>query len=214
LEHNPIKVKICGITNLEDALAAAEYGADAVGFIFAAESPRFVPANQVRKIVSALPPFITTVGVFTAGDEKTIRDAVVECGIDLIQFHGPFPSEVVQVFSSRAIQVIRIADEENGGTLEEIARAAVRAFLLDTFHPELLGGSGVPFNWDRALQAKKIGSIILAGGLTPENVEEAIVRVRPFGVDVSSGVEMRKGKKDFSKMKRFIEAAKRAGEAS
>jgi len=219
-----VQVKICGITNLEDALAAVEYGADAVGFVFARESPRFIPSDQVRKIVSALPPFVTTVGVFTAGDKKEIGDAVAECGIDLIQFHGPFPSEVVHAFSGRAIQVVRVAAGKNEKSLEELARYkvgpeavnygvpnTVRAFLLDTFHPQLSGGSGLSFNWEIALQAKKYGRIILAGGLTPENVEEAVSRVAPYGVDVSSGVEMRKGKKDFTKLKRFIEAAKRGG---
>ena len=205
-----VKVKICGITNLEDALAATEYGADAIGFVFAPESPRFVPTDRIRKIVSALPPFVATVGVFTAGDEKEIRDAVAESGVDLIQFHGPFSSDLIRSFSSRAIQVLRVGGE-NEGRLDERALYSARTFLLDTFHPKLLGGSGISFNWNIALEAKKYGRVILAGGLTPENVEEAIEQVRPYGVDVSSGVEMRKGKKDFAKMKRFIEAAKRAG---
>lgn len=203
-----MKVKICGITNLEDALAAVEYGADALGFVFAPESPRFVPADAVRKIVSALPPFVTTVGVFTAGDEKTIRDAVVACGIDLIQFHGPFSRDLLHAFSTRAIQVVRVSGEES---LSGMEGSSARAFLLDTFHRELPGGSGLSFNWDVAVQAKQFGRIILAGGLTPENVEDAVTRVGPFGVDVSSGVEMRKGKKDLAKVKRFIEAAKRGG---
>jgi phosphoribosylanthranilate isomerase len=202
------RVKICGITNIDDAMAAVEYGADALGFVFDPESPRFVPAEAVRKIIAALPPFITTVGVFTSGDEKVIRDAVAECGLGLIQFHGPFPPALIDSFSTRAIRVVRVSD---GKSLEEMADASARAFLLDTFHPKLLGGSGVSFDWEIAIQAKKYGKIILAGGLTPENVEEAVTRVAPYGVDVSSGVEMRKGKKDLSKLKRFIEAAKRAG---
>jgi len=203
-----MRVKICGITNLEDALAAVEYGADALGFVFAPESPRFVPAEVVRKIVSVLPPFVTTVGVFTSGDEKVIRDAVLECGIDLIQFHGPFSRDLLHLFSMRAIQVVRVSGEES---LKQMAGASVRAFLLDTFHRELLGGSGLSFNWDFAVEAKRFGRIILAGGLTPENVGDAISRVGPFWVEVSSGVEMRKGKKDLSKLKRFIEAAKGTG---
>ena len=202
------QVKICGITNLEDALAAAEYGADALGFVFAPESPRFVPVEAVRKIVAALPPFITTVGVFTSGDEKVIRDAVAECGLDLIQFHGPFPSAVVDSFSSRAIRVVRVSDEKS---LEELAHTPARAILLDTFHPDLQGGSGVSFDWELAFRAKKYGRIILAGGLTPENVGEAVTRVAPYGVDVSSGVEMRKGKKDLTRLREFISSAKMAG---
>lgn len=203
-----MQVKICGITHIEDALAAVEYGADALGFVFAPESPRFIRADQVRKIVSALPPFVSTVAVFTAGDEKTIGEAVTACGIDLIQFHGPFSAEIIGSFSSRAIQVIRISDEPS---LAKTAVHAVRAILLDTFHPALLGGSGVPFDWAIARSAKKHGNVILAGGLTPENVGEAIAQVQPYGVDVSSGVEMTKGRKDLKKLERFIQAAKRAG---
>lgn len=189
-------------------MAAVEYGADALGFVFSPESPRFVPVEAVRKIIAALPPFVATVGVFTSGNEKVIRDAIAEGGLDLIQFHGPFPSAFIDSFSSRAIRVVRVSD---GNSLEAMAHASARAFLLDTFHPELPGGSGVSFDWELALQAKKYGKIILAGGLTPENVEEAVKRVAPYGVDVSSGVEMRKGKKDLSKLKRFIEAAKGRG---
>lgn len=202
------QVKICGITNLEDALAAVEYGADALGFVFAPESPRFVPVEEVREIVAALPPFMTTVGVFTSGDEKTIRDAVTECGLDLIQFHGPFSPALIGSFSTRAIRVVRVSDEKS---LNEIGPLSVRAFLLDTFHPTLPGGSGVSFDWEIAIRAKKYGKVILAGGLTPENVGEAVARVTPYGVDVSSGVEMRKGKKDLTKLREFIAAAKTAG---
>lgn len=203
-----MRVKICGITNLEDALAAADCGADAIGFVFAPDSPRFVPADQVRKMISKLPPFIATVGVFSGGEEKEIRDAVDECGIDLVQFHGPFSSRIVHAFSNRAIQVVRVESERS---LEGMASYSVRAFLLDTFHPKMPGGSGVSFDWEIASRAGRFGKIILAGGLTPENVGEAIMKARPYGVDVSSGVEMRKGKKDPVKLKRFIEAAKGGG---
>lgn len=204
-----MKVKICGITNAEDALAAAEYGADALGFIFAPESPRFVPAETVRKIIAALPPFVVTVGVFTTGAEKDFRSAIDECGVDLIQFHGPISPAVIRLFGRRAIQAIRVRDAES---LDEMSQYPVRAVLLDSYHEKTAGGSGVTFNWEIAKKAKGLGRIILAGGLTPENVAEAILKVQPYGVDVSSGVEMRKGKKDPDKLKRFIQAAKRAGE--
>jgi len=200
-------------------MMAAEYGADAIGFIFAPESPRFTPPETVRKIVSSLPAFVTTVGVFTSGEEKDFRRAIDACGIDLIQFHGPFSPEVIRPFASRAIEVIRVRDERS---LDAISSADARAFLLDSYHDHHLGGSGQSFDWTIAAKAARLGKIILAGGLTPENVEAAIATVRPYGVDVSSGVEIETGgrgsgvggrrKKDHVKMKRFIEAAKRAGE--
>ncbi|MFQ5780936.1 MAG: N-(5'-phosphoribosyl)anthranilate isomerase, partial [Nitrospiria bacterium] len=181
-----MKVKICGLTNLEDALAAVEYGADAVGFIFAPESPRFVSDRIVGKIVSKLPPFVTAVGVFASGGEKDFQHAIDACGIGLIQFHGSFLPETLRAFSGRAIQVIRIQDARS---LDEAVSAPGRAILLDTYQKGVLGGGGVPFDWEIAIQAKRLGRIILAGGLTPDNVREAIEKVRPYGVDVSSGVE-------------------------
>lgn len=204
-----MKVKICGITNLEDAVMAAEAGADAIGFVFAPESPRFVPPETVRQIVSALPAFVTTVGVFTSGEEKDFRRAIEACGLDLIQFHGPFSPEAIRPFASRAIRVVRVRDEKS---LDAISFGDARVFLLDTYHDQQLGGSGLSFDWAIAAKAALRGRIVLAGGLTPENVEAAIATVHPYGVDVSSGVEIKKGKKDPLKVKAFIEAAKRAGE--
>lgn len=201
-----MRVKICGITNLEDAMAAAEYGADAVGFVFAPESPRFVPSKTVRTIVSSLPAFITSVAVFGSGEEKDFRYAIEECGIDLIQFHGPFSFETMAPFLSRAIRVIRVQGE---GSLKEYSSQPFRAWLLDSYHSQMMGGTGAVFDWDIAAKAKKLGRVILAGGLTPENVGEAITRVQPYGVDVSSGVEQKKGRKDLKKLKAFIQTAKR-----
>ncbi len=193
------------MTNLEDALAAVAYGADAVGFIFAQGSPRFVPPQTVRKIVSALPPFVTTVGVFTFGEEKDFQMAIEECGIDLLQFHRAVSPSVIERYAHRAIQVVRVRDEN---TFDDVVFSPVRAYLFDSFHERVEGGSGVPFNWKIALQAKRVGKIILAGGLTPENVQEAIMTVSPYGVDVSSGVEAAPGKKDHGKLERFIKNAK------
>ncbi|MCG3115204.1 MAG: phosphoribosylanthranilate isomerase [Candidatus Manganitrophus sp. SA1] len=204
-----MRVKICGITNQEDAMMAAEYGADAIGFVFAPESPRFTPLETVRKIISSLPVFVTTVGVFTSGEEKDFRRAVEECGLDLIQFHGSFSPETIRPFASRAIKVIRVQGEKS---LDEISLPPARAVLLDTYHDQQLGGSGASFDWKIAAKATRLCRILLAGGLTPENVAAAVAAVRPYGVDVSSGVEIKKGKKDPLKVKRFIESAKRAGE--
>ncbi|MFQ5597050.1 MAG: phosphoribosylanthranilate isomerase [Nitrospiria bacterium] len=198
-------VKICGITNLEDALFAVSCGADAVGFVFAPESPRFVSSDAVERIVSALPPFVTTVGVFTSGTIEEIRDMVDRCCIDRIQFHGAFPVETIHAFSHRAIPVIRVKDARS---FEGFDPRSVRAFLLDTFDRHLAGGSGHVFNWDLAQNLRERGKMILAGGLRPDNVQEAVRRVRPYGIDVSSGVESRVGKKDTAKVRAFIEAAK------
>lgn len=200
-----MKVKICGITNLEDALAAVAYGADALGFIFAPESPRYVPVETAEEIISKLPPFVTTVGVITKAVTKEISDIVDICGVDLIQFHGAFPKGTIRPFSRRAIQVIRVKDKKSVDIRLPIP---VRAILLDTYKRGVLGGSGASFNWDLAVAAKKLGNIILAGGLHPENVQEAIQKVQPYGVDASSGIEARKGKKDLNKLKQFIAAAK------
>ncbi len=200
-----MKVKICGITNLEDARAAIDFGADAIGLVFASDSPRFVSKEYAAEIIQRLPSFVTTVGVFTSMDEEEIAEVVAQCGIDRVQFHAAFPARTVQRFSQRAIQVIRVKDENSFKDMGEIP---VRAFLLDTYHEKMAGGSGISFNWAIAGKAKFPGQIILAGGLRPENIQEAIRKVRPYGVDVSSGVEAEKGKKDHAKMKKFIRLAK------
>lgn len=203
-----MRVKICGITNLADALAAVAFGADALGFILAPESPRCVSPELVSSIVKKLPPFVTTVGVLTSGDEETIHSLMHGVGLHLIQFHGDFPEKTLRHFSHRAIQVVRVKDESS---LSALSTLPVRAHLLDTYHEKIAGGSGVSFNWQIARKAASMGNIILAGGLRPDNVEEAIRQARPYGVDVSSGVESVKGKKDLVKLKRFIMAAKKMG---
>lgn len=192
---------------MEDALAAIENGADALGFILAPESSRYVPIQTVSRLISKLPPFVTTVGVITSGNLEDIHALLDECPIDRIQFHGHFPLGTIQPFSDRAIQVIRMKDATS---LEQFRPIPVRAYLLDTLDDAVAGGSGQSFDWDLALPAKRLGKIILAGGLHPENVKEAIQRVQPYGVDVSSGVESRPGKKDADKLKAFIQTAKEA----
>ncbi|MBI3995771.1 MAG: phosphoribosylanthranilate isomerase [Nitrospirae bacterium] len=202
-----MRVKICGIMNVHDALAAADYGADAVGFVLYKSSPRYIDARAVRNIIAQLPPFVTTVGVFADADEKEMLSTVEECGLDLIQLQGDEPADLCRRLGVRVIKAIRIRDKFS---LNRMIPYKVRAFVLDTYREGQLGGTGETFDWSLAVDAKKFGKIILAGGLTPENVGPAIARVRPYGVDVSSGVEERIGKKDHSKIKRFIEAAKQA----
>jgi len=201
---NLTKIKICGITNLEDALAAVEYGADALGFIEVPESPRFITPARFQEITQALPPFVRTVIVVNRPGDAFRYSA------DLIQHYKDSTD------SSRSgrgaqwrIRAFRIKDE---GSLEELKRYTdpVRAVLLDAHSSTVLGGSGHTFPWDLALRAQDltVRPIILAGGLTPENVTDAIAGVRPYAVDVSSGVEASPGVKDHGKLKAFIKAVR------
>jgi phosphoribosylanthranilate isomerase len=202
-----IKVKICGITNIKDAQAAVDMGADALGFVFYKKSPRAITPEKAQTIISNIPPFMKTVGVFVNEHPATIEKISTFAGLDIIQLHGSehpeaccFPQKMI-----KAIQVRGLTD------LEQLMNyKSISAFLLDTFSPDTFGGTGQVFNWDIALEAKKIGRIILAGGLNPDNIEEAINKVKPYAVDVSSGVEgSTKGKKDLLKLKLFIEKAKK-----
>jgi phosphoribosylanthranilate isomerase len=198
--EDELQIKVCGITNLADAEAAVEYGADALGFIFAKTSPRYIDREKAQKIIAALPPFITTVGVFTEGNPTEICKTIETCGIDLIQFHGVFTRETVETFSERAIQVVTV-DPKNG--ISNSRPFAARAYLFD--RPKEGGAS---YEWEWVLPAQKWGKIILAGGLSLDNLQEAIEIVRPYAIDVCSGVESEKGIKDKIKLKRFIEMAK------
>ena len=202
-----VKVKICGITNLDDAMAAADFGADALGFVFFKNSPRYLSPANAKKIIKKLPPFISAAGVFVNEDKNTISQTVSQTGIDIIQLHGEEPPNACKLSEHLVIKAIRVKSIDN---LEIISKYKdkVSAFLLDTYTPEIFGGTGQIFNWDIAAEAKKFGRVILAGGLTPENIEKAVRLVHPYAVDVSSGVEAEKGKKDHLKMKLFIERAK------
>jgi phosphoribosylanthranilate isomerase len=202
------KVKICGITNLDDAFAAVDYGADALGFVFYKGSPRYITSRDAAAIIKKLPPLIITVGVFADEKKKTIEKIITQTCIDVVQFHGNEPPE--KCTCSRAvIKAIRVKSLESLDPLNTY-KDKVSAFLLDTFTPDALGGTGQIFNWDIAIYAKQFGKIILAGGLNPNNVIKAVKRVQPYGVDVSSGIESKKGKKDHKKMRLFIENVKNA----
>jgi len=199
-----VKVKICGITNLGDALVAAEFGADALGFVFFKGSPRYIPPDDARQITLRLPPFITTVGVFVDENPEEVERIMKHAAIDMAQFHGHEPPEACAI-GRRVIKAVRIKELTD---LEALRHYRVSAFLLDTYTPESFGGTGQIFNWEIAVDAKQFGKIVLAGGLDPDNVEKAARVVRPYAVDVSSGVEEGKGKKDHQKLKLFIERAK------
>ena len=202
------RVKICGITNFEDAKAAIVYGADALGFVFYPKSPRAVTPETAKAIISSLPPFITVVGVFVDKDRGKLEKIASFAGLNIIQLHGSEPPKDCHA-GRKVIKAIRVKDMSD---LEPLNRyKAVSAFLLDTYSPDSIGGTGQIFNWEIAVEAKKFGRIILAGGLNPENVEDAINQVQPYGVDVSSGVEgPTKGEKDHKKLRLFIERAKNA----
>jgi phosphoribosylanthranilate isomerase len=203
-----IKVKICGITNIDDAVAAVDFGADALGFVFFKKSPRYISHVDSAAIINKLSSFTTTIGVFVNEKPEQVEKIINLTHIDAVQLHGNEPPEMCDI-SRRVIKAIRVKSLESLDPLINY-KDKVSAFLLDTFTPDILGGTGQIFNWDIAVYAKQFSRIILAGGLTPDNVAAAIRRVRPYGVDVSSGVESKKGKKDHKKMKSFIERAKGA----
>jgi phosphoribosylanthranilate isomerase len=203
-----VKVKICGLTNSADMMAAVEGGADALGFIFHEPSPRHISIAAAAKMVRDLPPFIIRVGVFVNAPEDTVLRAVGECGLTLLQFHGDEPPEFCLGFGVMSMKAFRMRD---AASLDLLAQYPTDAWLLDSYLADKLGGTGATFNWDLARQAKGRGRpIFLAGGLTPENVAEAVRQVGPFGVDVSSGVEASQGKKDLEKLRAFIREAKAA----
>ena len=196
-----VKVKICGITNLEDALYSAECGADALGFIFYPKSPRFIEKTKAKEIISKLPPFITTVGVFVNESIENIVNTIHECNINIVQLHGDETPDYCSKLPVKTIKAIRVKNEDS---LKQIAEYKISTLLLDAYSEDSFGGAGKIFDWDLAIKAKGYGRIILSGGLTLDNVREAIEKVKPYGVDVSSGVEEREGKKDKIKVREFI----------
>ena len=203
-----VKVKICGITNFEDARAAVEAGADLLGFVFAEQSPRCVTVEQAAEIARVVPPFVLRVGLFVNAPTELVMEAMMRCGLQLLQFHGEETPEYCLQFGTMSMKAFRVKDAETIRTLPDFP---TDAWLLDAFVPGQRGGTGHSFNWDLAIEAVKLGKpVFLAGGLTPENVAEAVRKVQPYGVDVSSGVESAPGKKDHAKVRAFIEAAKSA----
>ncbi len=202
------RVKICGITRIEDAITATQAGTDAIGFVFDPKSPRHIHPDQALKIARALPPFITVVGLFVNAAPDTIEGVLQHVPLDLIQFHGNEKPEQCRRYHRPYIKAIHMQTDVD---LYEKARlySDATGLLLDTYHADAAGGTGLAFDWDRI--ANDMGKpLILAGGLTPENVGAAIRKVCPYAVDVSSGVEQSKGIKDAKKISDFIEAVKTA----
>lgn len=202
----PVKVKICGITNLPDGMAAAEAGADALGFVFYDQSPRAISIESAATLSRQLPPFVLKVGVFVDAPEDLVVRAIRECGLNLLQFHGDETPEYCLQFGLMSMKAFRIRD---AASLQALLEYHTDAWLLDAYSPDKPGGTGETFNWDLALEAQGWGRpIFLAGGLIPENVAEAVRRAKPYAVDVSSGVEAAPGRKDHAKVRAFIQAAK------
>jgi phosphoribosylanthranilate isomerase len=200
-----VKIKICGITNLEDALLAAELGADALGFIFYPKSPRKVAPETARQVIAQLPPFVAAVGVFVDEDAAVVREVAATVGLDLVQLHGQESPEYCRSLGRRVIKGFRIQDKSSLAALAPY-RGAVQAFLLDTYKKGQVGGTGEIFDWHLAREAKKYGRIILAGGLTPENVAQATNIAQPEAVDAASGTEAAPGRKDPDKLRAFFKA--------
>lgn len=203
-----VRSKICGITRVEDALVAAEAGADAIGLVFYAKSPRAVTVQQARAIIAALPPFVTTVGLFVDASRCEIGEILDAVPLDLLQFHGDEAPDQCEGHGRPYIKALRVRPGE-----DIAARCAdyvhARGVLLDTFVPGVPGGTGEAFDW--SLVPEKLPKpLILAGGLTAQNVRAAIAQVSPFAVDVSGGVEAAKGIKDAEKMRAFIREVRSA----
>lgn len=209
----PTRVKICGITRLEDARLAAELGAAALGFNFYPRSPRSIAPAAASAIIRQLPPFVVAVGVF-AGETDAARVLAIsrEARVSAVQLHGPsFPAVNGKLGEYVVIRAVPIRDRFEP---EQFRGIQASAFLLDAFDPELIGGTGRTIDWALAREAKQFGPVILAGGLTPENVGEAIRQVEPFAVDVASGVESAPGKKDPAKLLAFFAAVESANSRS
>ena len=202
------RVKMCGITRLCDARAAVAAGADAIGFVFHAPSPRAVTPAQAAAIVAALPPFVTTVGLFVDADEARIRDTLARVPLALLQFHGDETDAECARYGRPWIKALRVQPGQDVAAAMA-AWPGARAILLDAWHPDLPGGTGLRFDWTQVpADARK--PVILAGGLTPDNVAEAIRRTRPYAVDVSGGVEQAKGLKDASRINAFMAGVRSA----
>jgi phosphoribosylanthranilate isomerase len=205
-----VRVKICGVTRAADAVAAVEAGADALGFMFFAGSKRHVSPSTAAAIIRELPPLISKVGVFVNATSEEIRRAVAETGIDTLQLHGEETPEFCAQFAPmKVIKAFRLRDRDS---LRECLKYPAQAWLLDSYVEGSHGGTGVVADWDLAAEAARMSrQVILAGGLRVETVAEAVRRVRPYAVDVSSGVESAPGQKDHSKIQAFIQAVRAAG---
>lgn len=202
-----VRSKICGITRIEDALAAVDAGADAIGLVFYAKSPRAVSVQQARTIIAALPPFVTTVGLFVDASRCELGEILDAVPLDLLQFHGDETPAACDGFHRPYIKALRVKPGDDIAAQVALYKNA-SGVLLDTYVPGIPGGTGEAFDWS-LVPAQLSKPVILAGGLTVENVAQAITQVRPYAVDVSGGVESAKGIKDAAKINAFMQAVRR-----
>lgn len=199
------RVKVCGITNSEDAFCSVRLGAVALGFVFYKKSPRFISPEEAGEVIRQIPPFVTKVGVFVNAEADYLREARDIAGFDVYQFHGDETPEFCAAFGENYIKAIRV---KNAESLDAVELYDTDAFLFDTYSPNSYGGTGESFSWD-VLSHRKLENkfVILSGGLNSNNVRDAIRAVNPYAVDVSSGVESSPGIKDHLKLKQFMETA-------
>jgi phosphoribosylanthranilate isomerase len=204
-----IYAKICGITRIEDARYAVQLGYNALGFIFYPPSPRYLEPEKARDIIAELPPFISTVGVFVNESPEKVRGVCELAKLALVQLHGDENPDYCRSMPVRVLKAFGVDSNFNFNILATYMQSNIAAFLLDRHSPELIGGTGQVFDWQLVKRAKEYGRIILAGGITPFNVENALLEAEPFGVDVNSGVEILPGQKNRIKMKELIEKVRR-----
>jgi phosphoribosylanthranilate isomerase len=203
-----MRIKICGITSAEDARLCVEAGADALGFIFVERTPRYVAPDAAARIIAGLPPFVTPVGVFWDHAPGHVKAVAEQCGLGALQFHGDETPEDLQEYRLPVIKTLKVAAAAD---LARMAGYRVSAFLLDSPSRWSEGEARPPIPWDVAVEAARLHPVLLSAGLTPENVAGAVRRVRPYGVDVNSGVEARPGRKDPARVRRFVAEARAAG---
>jgi phosphoribosylanthranilate isomerase len=203
-----VRVKICGVRTIAEASMAVECGAEALGFNFWEKSARFVTPEAAKEIIQTLPPFTALVGVFVNETAERINEIVELTRIQVVQLHGDEePGFISRLNSSTTIKAFRVDEDFDINVMKHFP---ANAFLLDAKVKGEYGGTGVSFNWQIAIEAKKIAPLILAGGITSENVARAIQQVQPYAIDVCSGVEAEPGRKDFEKLKNFMLAVKKA----
>lgn len=205
-----VKVKVCGITNVRDALTAVDLGAHALGFIFA-PSPRRISPSRALQVVRSLPPFIKTVGVFVNEEAAAIREIAEFCGLDAVQLHGDESPDFCRALMPLSVKAFQVQDESCLSRMKAY-RGQVRGILLDAYERGRKGGTGKTFDWGLAIRASELGMpVVLSGGLGPFNVRKAVADVRPYAVDVNSGVEASPGKKDPFLLRRFMEEVRKDG---
>jgi len=197
-----VKVKICGITNYEDAAAAVDMGADLLGFNFYPKSPRFVPPEKASEIISKLPAFIDIVGVFVNASFEQIRETIDLCQLNWVQLHGDEDPQFCNSFLSLDVKTMKALRVKDQNDIQQAENYFTDAILLDAFHPEKYGGTGLTFDWNIVGHIGK--RVFLAGGINPDNASEAI-KLGVYGIDVCSGIEAEPGKKDHKKMKKLFE---------